>query len=102
MLDESFRGACARELRTSVARVRLYVPDALTAAVLVQHAVSRVEDAYIAFRLAARQVGARVAVAVGMGENLNGLMDDEVLKRLLKDVCGGEEVDGRGPSISQD
>ncbi|KAH9987020.1 Sec34-like family-domain-containing protein [Russula compacta] len=93
VLDESFRGACARELRASVGRVRLYVPDALTAAVLVQHAVSRVEDAYIAFRLAARQVGARVGVGMG-GENLNGLMDDEALKRLLRDVCGEEEVDG--------
>jgi hypothetical protein len=51
--------------------------------------VDRVEDAYGAFRLATRQVGARVAA----GEN--GLMDDEALKKLLKDVCG-EGVDGLG------
>jgi len=89
VLDESFREACVRDLRGSLARVRLYVPDARTASVLVQHAVGRVEDAYSAFRLAARQVGTRV----GAGEN--GLMDDERLKGLLNDVCG-EEVDGTG------
>lgn len=88
VLDESFRTACASDLRSSLARVRLYVSEARTAAVLVQHAVDRVEDAYGAFRLAARQVGTRVA-----GEN--GLMDDEALKNLLKDVCG-EEVNGVG------
>jgi conserved oligomeric Golgi complex subunit 3 len=91
VLDEVFRDACARDLRASIARVRLYVPDARTAAVLVQHAVGRVEDAYSAFRLAAREVGARVAA----GEN--GLMDDEQLQRLLRDVYGEEEVvDGTG------
>jgi len=89
VLDESFREACVRNLRGSLARVRLYVPDARTASVLVQHAVGRVEDAYSAFRLAARQVGTRV----GGGEN--GLMDDERLKGLLNGVCG-EEVDGTG------
>ena len=95
MLDEAFRDACARDLRASIARVRLYVPDARTAAVLVQHAVGRVEDAYSAFRLSARQVGARVAA----GEN--GLMDDERLQRLLRDVCGEEEVvDGTGSNSS--
>lgn len=88
MLDESFRAACARDLHASVARVRLYVADARTAAVLVQHAVDRVEDAYCAFRLAARQVGARVVSG-------NGLMDDEALKQLLKDVCA-DEVDKTG------
>ena len=90
VLDEAFREACGRDLRENIARVRLYVPDARTAAVLVQHAVGRVEDAYVAFRLAARQVGTRVAA----GED--GLMDDERLKALLKDVCG-EEVHGTGP-----
>ena len=95
VLDETFRGACASDLRASLARVRLYVADARTAAVLVQHAVDRIEDAYGAFRLAARQVGARVAV----GEN--GLMDDEVLKRLLKDVCGKEVLDEAGSPSEQ-
>ena len=95
MLDETFRAACASDLRASLARVRLYVSDARTAAVLVQHAVDRIEDAYGAFRLAARQVGARVAA----GEN--GLMDDEVLKRLLKDVCGEEVLDGAGSPLGQ-
>lgn len=87
VLDETFRAACTSDLRASLARVRLYVSETRTAAVLVQHAVDRIEDAYGAFRLAARQIGARVT----MGEN--GLMDDEVLKRLLKDVCG-EDLEG--------
>ncbi len=93
VLDEAFRTASASDLRSSLARVRLYVSDARTAAVLVQHAVDRVEDAYGAFRLAARQVGARV-----VGEN--GLMDDGVLKRLMKEVCG-EEADGVGSPPGQ-
>ncbi|KAI0246453.1 hypothetical protein BJV78DRAFT_1157900 [Lactifluus subvellereus] len=59
VLDEAFRSACARDLRAGIARVRLYVPDARTAGVLVQHALDHVEDAYSAFSLAARQVGAR-------------------------------------------
>jgi hypothetical protein len=88
VLDETFRTACASDLRSSLARVRLYVSEARTAAVLAQHAVDRVEDAYGAFRLAARQVGARVAVG-------NGLMDNDALKSLLKDVCG-EEANGVG------
>jgi hypothetical protein len=50
------------------------------------------EDAYCAFRLAVRQVGAYVAAGG------NGLMDDEALKQLLiKDVCA-EEVDKTGPT----
>ncbi|KAH9957339.1 Sec34-like family-domain-containing protein [Russula dissimulans] len=93
VLDEGFRGACARDLRANIARVRLYVPEARTAAVLVQHAIGRVEDAYSAFRLAARQVGARVAVGV------DGLMDDERLKQVLRDV--GEESDGMGSPSEQ-
>ena len=46
----------------ALARIRLYVPDCRTASVLVQHARRRVEDVYSAFRLAARQVGARAGV----------------------------------------
>jgi hypothetical protein len=57
VLDETFRTTCASNLRSSLARVRLYVSEARTAAVLVQNTVDRVEDAYGAFRLAARQVG---------------------------------------------
>ena len=56
MLDEAFREACGRDLRENVDCVRLYVPDARTAAALVQHVVGRVEDAYFAFRLAARRL----------------------------------------------
>ena len=39
--------------------MRLYVSEVQTAAVLVQHAVDRVEDTYGACQLVARQVGAQ-------------------------------------------
>jgi hypothetical protein len=80
VLDEAFRNACASDLRASIARVRLYVPEVRTAGVLVQHALDRVEDAYSAFSLAARQVGARA------GNGQGCLMDDGLLKQLLQDV----------------
>ncbi|KAH9952658.1 hypothetical protein BGW80DRAFT_1567900 [Lactifluus volemus] len=80
VLDEAFRNACASDLRASIARVFLYVPDVRTAGVLVQHALDRVEDAYSAFSLAARQVGARA------GKGQDCLMDDGLLKQLLQDV----------------
>jgi hypothetical protein len=91
VLDEAFRGACARDLRASVSRIRLYVPDVRTAGVLVQHARGRVEDAYSAFRLAARQVGARVGTRTGQ----TGLLDDPSLEKMLREVCG-EDIDGAG------
>ena len=91
MLDDAFRTACARDLRASLARIRLYVPDVRTASVLVQHARGRVEDAYSAFRLAARQVGARA------GAGQTGLLDDPSLEKMLQEVCGeGEDTDGAG------
>jgi hypothetical protein len=80
VLDEAFRNACASDLRASIARVRLYVPDVRTAGVLVQHALDRVEDSYSAFSLAARQVGARA------GNGQDCLMYDRLLKQLLQDV----------------
>ena len=95
VLDEAFRSACARDLRAGIARVRLYVPDVRTAGVLVQHALDRVEDAYSAFSLAARQVGARA------GKGQDCLMDDALLKQLLQEVRG-DEADGAGsPPPSQ-
>jgi hypothetical protein len=89
VLDDTFRTACARDLRASLARIRLYVPDGRTASVLVQHARGRVEDAYSAFRLAARQVGARA----GAGENT--LLDDPSLEKMLLEVCG-DDTDAGG------
>ena len=89
VLDEAFRSACARDLRASVSRIRLYVPDVRTASVLVQHARGRVGDAYSAFRLAARQVGARA------GTGQIGLLDDPSLEKMLQEVCG-EDIDGTG------
>ena len=89
VLDDVFRTACARDLRASLARMRLYVPDGCTASVLVQHARGRVEDACSAFRLAARQVGA------GAGAGQGGLLlDDPSLEKMLV----GEDMDASGAS----
>ena len=89
MLDEAFRSACSRALRANISRIRLYVPDVRTASVLVQHARGRVEDAYSAFRLAARQVGARA------GTGQSGLLDDPSLEKMLQEVCG-DDTEGAG------
>jgi len=92
VLDEAFRSTCAR---AGIGLLRLYVPDVRTAGVLVQHALDRVEDAYSAFSLAARQVGARA------GKGQDCLMDDALLKQLLQEVRG-DEADGAGsPPPSQ-
>jgi len=88
VLDDAFRSACARDLRASMSRIRLYVPEVRTASILVQHARGRVQDAYSAFRLAARQVGARV------GPGQNGLLDDEALEKMLQEVCGEDAATG--------
>ena len=92
VLDDAFRTACARDLRASLARMRLYVPDGRTASVLVQHARGRVEDAYLVFRQAARQVGSRA----GVGQN-GLLLDDPSLEKMLAEVCG-EDMDASGES----
>jgi hypothetical protein len=70
------------------------VPDAAggrtaTASVLVQHARGRVEDAYAAFRLAARQVGARAGTGTGQS---GFLLDDPSLEKMLLEVCGEDTV----------
>ena len=57
MLDDAFRTACARDLHASYRMAALPV--------LVQHARECVEDAYSAFRPAARQLGTRA----GAGQN---------------------------------
>ena len=57
VLDDAFRTACVRDLLASYRIAALPV--------LVQHARECVEDAYSAFRLAARQLGTRA----GAGQN---------------------------------
>jgi hypothetical protein len=94
VLDEAFRNMCGRDLRGNIARIRLYVPDSRTAGVLVQHALDRAEDAYSAFSLAARQVGART------GNGQDYLMDEELLKQLLQEVRG-DEAEGVGSPPAQ-
>ena len=79
------------------------MPDAAggrtaTASVLVQHVRGRVEDAYAAFRLAARQVGAR-AGAAGTGQS-GVLLDDPSLEKMLLEVCGDDMV-GVGGTVGE-
>ena len=75
MLDDAF-------LAASLARIRLYVPNGCTASVLVQHARGRVEGAYSAFRLAARQVGTRT----GAGQNRLSVDDPSLEKMLVEKI----------------
>ena len=49
-LDESFRLACERDLRASVARLKLYLEDDKTVSVLLAHIQDRIVDEYGAFR----------------------------------------------------
>jgi len=74
------RPACER------ARVCLYRPDARTAKVLVQHALSRFEDAYSVSRFATKQVGARVARGRGWAAGRR------VFEPSSRYVCGEENM----------
>ena len=81
------RARTARPAWERYSRSSFYaIPDARTAAVLRRHAMGRVEDAYTAFRLTARQIGTRVAV----GEDGPRLIDNVAtsdLKASLRDIC---------------
>lgn len=49
-LHENFYLACERDLRASVARLRLYLEDDRTVGVLVGHITDRIVDEYVTFR----------------------------------------------------
>ena len=49
-MHDDFRLGCERDLRSNVARLRLYLEDDRTVGVLVGHVTDRIVDEYAAFR----------------------------------------------------
>ena len=82
----TFQEACHRDLRSAVARLRLYLEDDRTVNVLVKHAQEKVVDEYADFR--------RV-IWSEYGEKLSSeVSSEEALRELLADVCGEEDSSG--------
>ena len=80
-LDEGFKMGCHRDLRASVARMRLYLEDDRTVLVLLSHVQEKIVDEYVDFRQA---VSERSKGTEGT------LMPIEELKDFLKSICEDE------------
>ena len=80
-MDETFKMGCHRDLRASVARMRLYLEDDRTVLVLLSHVQEKIIDEYVDFRQA-------------VGERSKGseasLMSTQELKGFLKNICEDE------------
>jgi hypothetical protein len=85
-LNLHFREACERDMRSSVARLRLYLEDDRTVRVLVEHIQDRIMDAYAAYR---EVVWGMYAGALREKE---GILSPVGLREVLRDVC--REVKG--------
>lgn len=79
----AFNEACHRDLRSAVARLKLYLEDERTVNVLVKHAQERIVDEYAEFR----------ALVWGTyGEQMKGeVLSEDALRALLLVVCGEDE-----------
>ncbi|KAF9027602.1 Sec34-domain-containing protein [Hymenopellis radicata] len=77
-LNANFRSACERDLRSSVVRLKLYLENDRTVGVLVQHAMERIVDEYLAFR--------GVAWNMYAGALRSGLLDEHDIREVLKTV----------------
>ncbi|KII92962.1 hypothetical protein PLICRDRAFT_37778 [Plicaturopsis crispa FD-325 SS-3] len=82
-LDNVFRLACERDLRSNVARLRLYLEDGRTVGVLMLHIQDRIADEYAAFRdvVSNMYTGALKSVVLSPGplrEMLARICDDNV------------------------
>lgn len=80
-LDESFKMGCHRDLRASVARMRLYLEDDRTVLVLLSHVQEKIIDEYVDFKHTAseRSKGSEAS-----------LMSTRELKGFLKNICEDE------------
>ena len=80
-MDEAFKMGCHRDLRASVARMKLYLEDDRTVLVLLSHVQEKVIDEYVDFRQAVseRSKGSEAS-----------LMSTQELKDLLKSICQDE------------
>lgn len=72
---------CHRDLRASVARMRLYLEDDRTVLVLLSHVQEKIVDEYVDFRQA---VSERSKGSEG------SLMSIQELKNFLKTICEDE------------
>lgn len=80
----AFTEACHRDLRAAVMKMRLYLEDDRTVAVLVKHAQERIVDEYLEFR---REVW---SATVGT-EAQSGILSEDAVRSLLVDVCGSSD-----------
>ena len=80
-LCESFKMGCHRDLRASVARMRLYLEDDRTVLVLLSHVQEKIVDEYVDFKHAVseRSKGSEAS-----------LMSTQELKDFLKSICDDE------------
>jgi len=80
-MDETFKMGCHRDLRGSVARMKLYLEDDRTVLVLLSHVQEKIIDEYVDFRQAVseRSEGGEAS-----------LMSVQELKDLLKSICEDE------------
>ncbi|CAA7260828.1 unnamed protein product [Cyclocybe aegerita] len=82
-----FLEAIQRDLRSAVARVRLYLEEERTARVLLEHVVERVSAVYDRFGEGLGRVG---LVYKGTGEGGVDLMVPAKLREMLREVCRDE------------
>ena len=80
-MDEAFKMGCHRDLRSSAAKMRLYLEDDRTVLVLLSHVQEKIIDEYVDFKHA-------------VGERSKGseasLMSAQELKDFLKTICEDE------------
>jgi conserved oligomeric Golgi complex subunit 3 len=82
-LDTNLRLACERDLRSSIARLKLYLEDDKTISVLVLHIQDRIVDDYVAF--------GDVIQSLFAGTSKPDLLTEGELKELLVIVCGSSQ-----------
>ena len=80
-MDETFKMGCHRDLRASVARMRLYLEDDRTVLVLLSHVQEKIVDEYVEFKqiVSERSKGSEAS-----------LMSVQELKDFLKGICEDE------------
>ncbi|GJE92841.1 Sec34 domain-containing protein [Phanerochaete sordida] len=81
-LVSGFREACLRDLRAAVTRLKLYLEEDRTVAVLVKHVQERIVDEYAEFR--------RVIWSEYSGPVRSEVSNEEVLRALLQEACGSD------------
>ena len=80
-LEEAFKMGCHRDLRASVARMRLYLEDDRTVLVLLSHVQEKIVDEYVDFKHAVSERSKGVEAS---------LMSTQELKDFLKSICEDE------------